>query len=147
MSDEDRDKDYEAFREEFSRRDERIQRNIEFIVEQQVQFSISLQQFQEGQEERWKKADERWERTEAGIRVLLSIVQSHEGEISAIQEAQARLTESQERTDKQIAETGEQLAETGERVDALVNTVERLITERRNGESNQSGEDGEAKEG
>jgi hypothetical protein len=120
------EKRFEAFEEESRRRDERIESKIEFIVNQQAQFATDLQKFREDQEERWKRQEERWEkadgrwaRTEESIRGLLAISEFHREEITALTEAQAR--------------TGRQLAETGERVDALVNTVERLISERRNG--------------
>lgn len=70
-------------------------------------------------DERWERADERWariermwERTEGSVRSLHAIVQIQAGEITTLAETQA---------------------EVGERVNALVNTVERLISERRNG--------------
>ncbi len=105
---------------------ERTQRNLDFLASQQAQFSANLHQSREEQEqewreqrERWLKADARWAETEKGIRALLAVAEIHEREIEALKESQER--------------TGKQLAETGERVDALVSTVERLISERRNG--------------
>ncbi len=50
-----------------------------------------------------RRADERWGRTEDGIRALLAIAEIHEREI----------------------------ASTDERLSALINTVERIISERR----------------
>jgi hypothetical protein len=115
---------------------ERTHRNLEFLAGQQAQFSADLQQSREEQkekwqeqQERWKKADARWAETEKGIRALLAIAEIHEKGIAAMAAAQAA---SQERTDKQLAGTGE-------RVDALVNTVERLISERRDGGADTSG--------
>jgi hypothetical protein len=95
------------------------QRNIDFIVRQQAQFSADLEQLREVQ----ARSEQRWDRTAEGITALLAIAEIHEREISELRQTQA---EAQARTDARMAETGE-------RVDALVNTVERLISERRNG--------------
>jgi hypothetical protein len=116
------EKRVEAYGEESRQRDERIQRNMDFIVAQQAQFAADMRQLRETQE----SAERRWVRTEESVRALLTIAQSHEGEINALQEAQARLTASQQRTDKQMAETDE-------RISALVNAVEATISGRRNG--------------
>jgi hypothetical protein len=95
------------------------QRNIDLIVRQQAQFSADLEQLREMQ----AHSEQKWERTAEGITALLAIAEMHEREIFELRQAQA---EAQARTDARMAETGE-------RVDALVNTVERLISERRNG--------------
>ena len=95
------------------------QRNIKFIVSQQAQFSADLDQLREVQ----ARSEQKWERTAEGISALLAIAEIHQREISELRQAQA---EAQARTDAKMAETGE-------RVDTLVNTVERLISERRNG--------------
>ena len=116
---------------------EKTQRTIEFMVQQQAQFQAKseadmqrLRELYEQNEqrwarsdERWARADERWERTGEQILALLAVAEMHEREIFELRQAQA---EAQERTDAKMTETGE-------RVDALVNTVERLISERRNG--------------
>ncbi len=123
---------------------EKTQRTIDFMVQQQAQFQAKseadMQRLRElyerneerwaqneerwaQNEERWASADERWERTREQILALLAIAEIHNTEISELRRTQA---ESQARTDAKFAETGE-------RVDALVNTVERLISERRNG--------------
>jgi chromosome segregation ATPase len=104
---------------ESRRRDEDIKRNIEFIVRQQAQFSADMERLRQRQEAN----EQKWERTEGGIRALLAIAELHQQEFAELRQAQA---ETQARTDAKFAETGE-------RVDALVNTVERLISERRNG--------------
>jgi transcriptional regulator with XRE-family HTH domain len=119
---------------------EKTQRTIDFILQQQAQAQARaeadterLREMREDNEARWARADERWENserrweriermwehTEESVRSLHAIAQIHEGEIATLAETQAR--------------TDAQLAETGERVNALVNTVERLISERRNG--------------
>ena len=115
----------------------KTQRTIDFMVQQQAQFQAKseadMQRLRElyeenearwaRNEERWARTDERWERMSEEIRALLALAEIHDAEINELQRTQA---ESQARTDAKFAETGE-------RVDALVNTVERLISERRNG--------------
>src|ERR1044071_5527574 len=105
---------------------EKTQRTIGFMLEQQAQYQAQAEARQAQAEARQAQADadmqslrdlqrqneERWTRTSEEIRALLAIAEIHEGEITALAERQA---------------------EVGERVDALVNTVEQLISERRNG--------------
>jgi len=109
---------------------EKTQRTIDFILQQQAQAQARaeadterlremreadterLREIREDNEARWARTDERWARTSEEIRALLAIAEIHEGEIATLAETQA---------------------EVGERVNALVNTVERLIGERRNG--------------
>jgi hypothetical protein len=108
---------------------EEMQKAMSFIVEQQVQTAVKLDRLTEGVDaltvrvdglavrvgglaEIQTRAEQRWERTEEGIRALLSIAEMHEKEI-------VTLTESGRATD--------------ERLNALINIVERDISERRNG--------------
>ena len=107
---------------------EEMQKAMEFIVNQQAQASARIDALSEAQkeahqaaEERWKRSDERWERTEEGIRALLAIAQIHEGEIATL--------------GQKIAEVNENGRATDERLNALINTVERQISEGRNGKS------------
>ncbi|HEX8147730.1 MAG TPA: hypothetical protein VF591_11160 [Pyrinomonadaceae bacterium] len=122
---------------------EKTQRTIGFMVQQQAQFQAKsetdMQRLRElhvqneerwaQNEERWARADERWERTREQILALLAVAEMHEQEISELRRTQA---ESQARTDAKMAETGE-------RVDALVGTVERLISGRRGGGKREEG--------
>jgi hypothetical protein len=126
----------EVNEEEAKRRTEETQRNMDFIVQQQAQFTADMQQLRELQ----TRSEQRWERTEESVRSLHAIAQIHEGEINSLVELQAsyaesqtKLAEAQGRTDKQMSETDRRMAETDERINALVNAVERLISERRNG--------------
>ena len=105
--------------QESLRRDEENQRNINFILEQQAQFTADMQQMREAHE----RAEQKWESTADGIRALLAIAEIHDGEIKALAQTQA---EAQARTDRQMSETDG-------RLNTLVNVVERLISERRNG--------------
>ncbi len=117
--------------EDWRERAERIERTIAFIVEQQAQAEVRAaeadkrwkqvdERWKQTDErwketdERWKKSDERWVRTEEGIRALLSIAEIHEREIG------------------ELSELGRA---TDERLNALINVVEKQISDRRNGES------------
>ncbi|MBA3805391.1 MAG: hypothetical protein H0X14_06730 [Acidobacteria bacterium] len=129
--------------EEATRRDEKIQHNIEFIIQQQAQFAADMQHLRETQ----TRSEQRWERTVESVRSLHAIAQIHEREINSLVELQAsyaesqtKLAEAQGRTDRQMSETDRRMsetdrrmAETDDRINVLVNAVERLISERRNG--------------
>src|SRR5919205_1312580 len=116
---------------------EQTQRTIDFMLQQQAQYQAKseadMQRLRElyerneerraRNEERWAQNEERWVRMSEEIRALLAIAEIQNAETNELRRTQA---ESQARADAKFAETGE-------RVDALVNTVERLISERRNG--------------
>ena len=92
-----------------------MQKAMEFIVEQEAKSSAKIDALADAQkraDERWARADERWARTEESIRALLTIAEMHEREISSI---------------------GAQTRATDERLNALINVVERHISEGRNG--------------
>jgi len=112
---------------------EKTQRTIDFMIQQQAQFQAKsetdmqrLRELYERNEERWARneerwarneegwarANEKWERTEESVRSLHAIAQIHEGEIMALAESHS---------------------DTKERLNALIDTVERVISERRNG--------------
>lgn len=110
--------------------DEANQRNIKFILEQQAQFTTDKQQMREAQAHAEEKWERRWGRTEEGIRALLTIAEIHDGEIKTLAETQARAAQAQAEAQ---ARTDRQMSETDERLNALVNVVERVISERRNG--------------
>ena len=99
-----------------------MQKAMSFIVEQQGQTAVKLDRLTEkvdaltgrvdGLAEIQTRAEQRWERTEEGIRALLVIAEIHEKEIST-------LSETTRASD--------------ERLNALINVVERQISEGRNG--------------
>ena len=94
---------------------EEMQKAMEFIVAMEARSSAKIDAITEAQkeaDERWARADERWARTEESIRALLTIAEIHEREI-------ATLSENGSATD--------------ERLNALLNVVERQISEGRNG--------------
>lgn len=112
---------------------EEMQKAMEFIVEQQAKSSAKIdalldaqkesqetqKQTQKDAEERWRRSEERWARTEEGIRALLSIAEIHEREIETLGVKIAAVSENGRATD--------------ERLNALINVVERQISEGRNG--------------
>ena len=105
---------------------EEMQQAMEFIVNQQAQASAKIdalsqaqKEAQETQKQAQKAAEERWTRTEEGIRALLSIAEIHEREIATL--------------GQNIAEVSENGRATDERLNVLINTVERHISEGRNG--------------
>jgi len=100
---------------------EEMQR-MNFIVEQQAQTAAKLDALTETQ----TRGEETWSRTEAGIRALLAIAEIHEKEIQA--NTQQILAQSQ-----QIASLSETTKSTDERLNALINAVERQISNGRNG--------------
>jgi predicted RNase H-like nuclease (RuvC/YqgF family) len=114
---------------------EEMQKAMEFILNHQAQSSAKIDGILEAQKEsqkdaekRWKRSEETWTRTEEGIRALLSIAEIHEREIATLGEQIAAVG-------ARIAEVSENGRATDERLNALINTVERQISEGRNGKS------------
>lgn len=99
---------------------------MEFIVEQQAQFTVDIQKLQEAQAELTKKHNHL---TEA-----LTVVVGMVGKIGTAQDlTDARLAESQQRADERLAELAVRHAETDDRLNTLITVVERFIS--RNGNS------------
>jgi hypothetical protein len=94
---------------------EEMQRAMDFIVDQQAQSSAKIDALAEAQ----KRAEDRWARTEEGIRALLAGAEVHEKEIPA--------------NTQQILSLGQTTRATDERLNALINVVERQISNGRNG--------------
>ncbi len=96
---------------------EEMERTIAFILEQQAQITSTQVQTNATMArltERLDRLTERVDRNAEGITALLAIAEMHEREMTENREAQAR---------------------TDERLNALINTVERYISERRNGKA------------
>jgi len=92
-----------------------MQKAMNFILKHEAQSTAKIDALAEAQ----KRAEERWTRTEEGIRALLSIAEIHEREIAS--------------QGKQILALGETTRATDDRLNALINIVERQISEGRNG--------------
>lgn len=107
---------------------EELQRMMEFIIQQQAQFSANMQMLSESQvkadgritklEEAQLKADERMTRME---NVVVNLANLTERRIEELVAAQKELATAQKETD--------------ERLNILINTVERYLSGRKNGES------------
>lgn len=115
-----------------------MQFTMGFILEQQAQLTVSMGQLTEkvdqlsgtvdqlsGTVDRLSNTVERLsdkvDRTADGINSLLAIAEIHDREIAALRESASAIDERGQQTD--------------ERLNALINTVERYISERRNGNS------------
>ncbi|HEX9917941.1 MAG TPA: hypothetical protein VGA87_02175 [Pyrinomonadaceae bacterium] len=116
--------------DETRRREEERQRTMDFILQQQAQFTADMQQMRGAQAQADEKWERRWESTANGINALLAVAEIHEREINTLAAAQEQLTRAQAEAQ---ARTDRQMAETDERLNALVNVVEQIISERRSG--------------
>ena len=101
---------------------EEMHQAMEFIVNQQAQSSAKIDALAEAQT-----------RNTEGIRALLSIAEIHEREIATLGEKIAQVGEKITQVGERIAEVSENGRATDERLNALINTVERQISEGRNG--------------
>lgn len=101
---------------------EEMQKAMEFIVEMEARSSTKIDAIAEAQKEaerRWAQSEGRWARTEESIRALLAIAELHEREIQA--------------NTQQILSLGETARATDDRLNALINVVERQMSDGRNG--------------
>jgi methyl-accepting chemotaxis protein len=104
--------------------DEETQRIMRFILEQQAQLTATVGSLSEtvGRiSETVERLSEKVDRTADGISSLLAIAEIHEREISELRES--------------VSAVDVRGRETDERLNALINTVERYISERRNGQA------------
>jgi hypothetical protein len=98
---------------------EDFQSKIEFIINQQAQFSSDLGALQDLVTRLAVAGRDRFSDHDARIAALTDAQIRSEERISRIADAYLRLTETQ--------------AQTNERLNALINVVERFISEKRNG--------------
>jgi hypothetical protein len=105
---------------------EEMQRAMNFIVEQQAKSSAKIDAMIESQRESQKDSDERFKRTEEGIRSLLAIAEIHEREIATLGHQISSVS-------RDVANLAETTRATDERLNALINVVERQISNGRNG--------------
>lgn len=94
---------------------EEMQRAMDFIVQQQAQTTTKLDVLTEAQT-----------RNAEGIQALLAIAQIHEREINASAQHISAVS-------RDVAALGETTKATDERLNALINAVERQISNGRNG--------------
>jgi uncharacterized protein Yka (UPF0111/DUF47 family) len=102
--------------------DEEMQRTMQFIIEQQAQLTATV-----------GRLSDKVDRTADGISALLAIAEIHEREIEAMRESANAVRESVKAVSDSLTAVDVRGRETDERLNALINTVERYISERRNG--------------
>jgi hypothetical protein len=107
-------------------RAEESQRKMDFIVEQQAQFAVDIQKLGDSQ----TRTDEIVQRL---ANATLRNFEKVEGEVSNLDRKMEALVDAQIRSEDEMKELRETQKETGERLNAFIDTVERLINERRNG--------------
>jgi DNA-binding transcriptional regulator YiaG len=86
-----------------------VAKQFDVVAGHLATLAVGQQKLQEAQ----IRAEQKWERTEEGIRMLLAVTEIQSQEIKALGEAQSM--------------TNSQLAETSERLNVLIGTVERYI--------------------
>ena len=101
-----------------------MERAMAFILEQQAQTSSNLAELTE----RVNRMGEKVDRNAESVTALLAIAEIQAAEIRDLTESTRTLADRQREAD----ERGRQ---TDERLNALINTVERYISERRNGKA------------
>ncbi|HEV2881411.1 MAG TPA: hypothetical protein VGX24_09065 [Pyrinomonadaceae bacterium] len=111
--------------------DEEMQRTMQFIVEQQAQLTATV-----------GRLSEKVDRTADGISSLLAIAEIHDREIgelresvNAMRDSVTAMRESVNAVSESVNAVDERGRDTNERLNALINTVERYISERRNGKA------------
>jgi ABC-type transporter Mla subunit MlaD len=104
--------------------DEETQRIMQFILEQQAQLTATV-----------GRLSEKVDRTADGISSLLAIAELHEREIAELRESVNTTSASVNAMRESVSAVDERGRETDERLNALINTVERYISERRNGQA------------
>jgi hypothetical protein len=134
--------------EEQAMTNEEIQKTMEFILQQQAQFTVNIQRLEETLGVNIQRLEEtlgvniqRLEETlGVNIQRLEETQERTARQVSEIAAAQAQMYQSQTHMNNVVAEmadaqarTDERLSETDERLNNLINIVERYISERRNG--------------
>ena len=107
------------------------QRTMQFILEQQAQLTATV-----------GRLSEKVDRTADGISSLLAIAEIHDREIgelresvNAMRDSVTAMRESVNAVSESVNAVDERGRDTNERLNALINTVERYISERRNGKA------------
>lgn len=101
---------------------EEMQRAMDFIVEQQAQSTAKIDALAEAQT-----------RNTDGIRALLSIAEIHEREINTVSHQISSVSRDIGTLSRDIGTLSETTRATDGRLNALINVVERQISEGRNG--------------
>lgn len=108
--------------------EEKIQKQIEFLIGQQAQFASEIQQLREVQMTTENLLGRLAAATTAGFKELNEKVSALVDSQIQTQDSLVKIAEAQIRTD-------EKLAETNERLNTLIAVFERYMSEGRNGKS------------
>ena len=119
---------------------EQFERRMEFIIEQQAQFSADILELKEAQKAEAQLWRDKYNNLSDAITTIVGIV----GKLASAQE---RLASSQERTDEQLSELTNKQAETDERLNALIGVVERYFSGNGQGPKSKSSRSTSKKQG
>jgi len=100
---------------------EQFERHMQFIVEQQAQFSADILELKETQKLEGQLWREKYDNLTDAITTIV-------GMVGKLTESQARLFAAQERTDDQLSELTNKQAETDDRLNTLIGVVERYFS-------------------
>jgi hypothetical protein len=93
---------------------DKFERRMQFIVEQQAQFTVDIQQLKEAQKSEASLWREKHQSLTDAVTAVVGIV--------------GRLAKAQDRTDQQLSELTNKQAETDDRLNALIGVVERYFS-------------------
>lgn len=93
---------------------EQFERHMQFIVEQQAQFAVDIQQLKEAQKSEASLWREKHQSLTDAVTAVVGIV--------------GRLAKAQDRTDEQLSKLTNKQAETDDRLNALIGVVERYFS-------------------
>jgi hypothetical protein len=109
--------------------DEEINRKFEVVADHLVTLAVGLQSLQE----EVRRLGAVQARTDGSVRALLAAVEIQAQEIKVQSQEIKELSESVKAVDGRQREADERSRQTDENLNALINTVERYISERRKG--------------
>jgi chromosome segregation ATPase len=116
--------------------DDDVRNTMQFILEQQAQLTVTVGQLSERVGQLSETVDRlgiKVDRTADSINALLAIAEIHEREIEALKETAAANSKDTAALKDTVAANSEAGRATDERLNALINVVEQMISERRNG--------------
>ncbi|MEO6391682.1 MAG: hypothetical protein ABIP75_07505 [Pyrinomonadaceae bacterium] len=105
-----------------------VQKRMEFIIEQQAQFTVNIQKLEESQkrlEESQRKTDEQIGRLEGAFVGLFNLV--------------VELQQAQKRTEESLAKLTLAQASTDDRLNSLILVVEKYFSGKQNGSHPENG--------
>lgn len=105
---------------------EEMQRTMDFIVETEAKSSAKIDALAESVKQSQSQSEERFKRTDERILALLAVAEIHEREILANAQHISAVS-------RDVAALGETTRATDDRLNALINAVERQISNGRNG--------------